>query len=106
METVIYSTHKFEKDFIKNANSEKHKLNFLDVPLNKTTAVLAKNAEAVSIFVNDDASAEVLTELQKAGVKYLFLRSAGYNNVDISAAHKSGIKVARVPAYSPHAVAE
>lgn len=106
METVIYSTHKFEKNFLEKANSGKHNLKFLDVPLNKTTADLANGAIAVSIFVNDDASSEVLVKLQKAGVKFLVLRSAGYNNVDLGIAKQLGFKVARVPAYSPHAVAE
>ncbi len=106
METVIYSTHKFEKDILERANAGKHNLKFLDVSLNKTTADLANGAKAVSIFVNDDASAEVLVKLQKAGVKFLVLRSAGYNNVDMGIARQSGLRVARVPAYSPYAVAE
>ncbi|SHN34250.1 2-hydroxyacid dehydrogenase [Chitinophaga sp. CF418] len=106
METVIFSTHNFEKCFLEKANSGKHKLKFLDVPLNMTTADLANGATAVSIFVNDDAGAEVLNKLQKDGVKFLVLRSAGYNNVDMGVARRSGFKVARVPAYSPYAVAE
>lgn len=106
MNSVIYSTHKFEKDFLEKANVGKHDLKFLDVSLNKSTADLANDAKAVSIFVNDDASAEVLDKLQKAGVKFLVLRSAGYNNVDLVVAKQLGFKVARVPAYSPHAVAE
>jgi len=106
MNSVIYSTHKFEKDFLEKANAGKHDLKFLDVSLNKSTADLANDAKAVSIFVNDDASAEVLDKLQKAGVKFLVLRSAGYNNVDLVVAKQLGFKVARVPAYSPNAVAE
>jgi D-lactate dehydrogenase len=106
METLIYSTHKFEKEFLEKANAGKHNLKFLDVSLNKTTAGLANGAKAVSIFVNDDASGEVLNKLQKAGVKFLVLRSAGYNNVDMGVARQSELRVARVPAYSPYAVAE
>ncbi len=106
MEIVIYSTHKFEKEFIETANAGKHSLKFLDVPLNKTTADLANGATAVSIFVNDDASGEVLDRLKKVGVRFLVLRSAGYNNVDIAIARQSGFRVARVPSYSPYAVAE
>lgn len=106
METVIYSTHKFEKDFLERANAGIHSLKFLDASLNKTTSDLAIGAKAVSIFVNDDASAEVLDKLQKGGVKFLVLRSAGYNNVDMDVARQSGFRVARVPAYSPYAVAE
>jgi D-lactate dehydrogenase len=106
METVVYSTHKFEKDFLEKVNSGKHNLKFLDVPLNKATADLASGTTAISIFVNDDAGAEVLGKLQKAGVKFLVLRSAGYNNVDLGVAKQLGFKIARVPAYSPYAVAE
>ncbi len=106
METVVYSTHRFEKDFIEKANAGKHNLRFLDVSLNQTTADLAGNARAVSIFVNDDAGKGVLEKLKKTGVQFLVLRSAGYNNVDIAVARQLGIRLARVPAYSPYAVAE
>jgi len=74
--------------------------------LTAETAALAKGYEAVSIFVSDDASAPVLQILSKAGVKFLALRSAGYNHVDLGEAKKLNIKVARVPDYSPYAVAE
>jgi D-lactate dehydrogenase len=106
MEIVVYSTHKFEKDFLERANAGKHRLKFLDVPLNITTADLAEGATAVSIFVNDDASGDVLNQLKRAGVQFLVLRSAGYNNVDMGMARQLGFRVARVPAYSPYAVAE
>lgn len=106
MKTAVYSTHKFEKDFLLKANAGIHELKFLEVPLNYETAHLAAGAQAVSIFVNDDASETVLEVLAKAGVRYLALRSAGYNNVNIEKAKELGMLVARVPAYSPHAVAE
>lgn len=106
MDVVIFSAHKFEKEFILQANAGKHNLQFLDVQLNIHTAYLAKGAQCVSIFVNDDASAPVLEILRKEGVNFLVLRSAGYNNVGLEKAKQLGIKVARVPAYSPYAVAE
>jgi D-lactate dehydrogenase len=106
MEVAIYSTHKFEKEFLLKANAERHILKFLDVRLNVNSAYLAKNARAVCIFVNDDASAEVLEILKNTGVEFLILRSAGYNNVNLEKARELDIKVARVPAYSPYAVAE
>jgi len=56
MNTIIYSTHKFEKEFLIRANAGKHDLKFLELPLNIETAYLAAGARAVSIFVNDDAS--------------------------------------------------
>ncbi len=106
MKTIIYSTHKFEKDFLINANAGKHELEFLELPLKLETADLATGAQAVSIFVNDDASEKVLEKLHDAGVKFLALRSAGYNHVNLDKAKQLKIKVARVPAYSPYAVAE
>ena len=106
METVIYSTHKFEKENLLKANSSKHNLRLLDVPLTGDTAYLAKGAKAVSIFVNDDASASVLEKLKESGIQFLVLRSAGYNHVNLEKAKQLGIRIARVPAYSPYAVAE
>ena len=106
MDVIIYSAHRFEKEFIEESNAGKHHLKFVDIPLNANTAYLAREAQAVSIFVNDDASAAVLEMLKQAGVKFLVLRSAGYNNVDLAQARQLGIRVARVPAYSPYAVAE
>jgi D-lactate dehydrogenase len=60
----------------------------------------------VCIFVNDDGSRPVLEELKAHGVKYIALRCAGFNNVDLDAAKELGLRVVRVPAYSPEAVAE
>ncbi len=70
------------------------------------TAGLASGFPAVSLFVNDQADAAALEQLAAVGVRHLALRSAGYNHVDLEAAARLGIGVARVPAYSPHAVAE
>ena len=106
MKTIIYSTHKFEKEFLINANAGKHDLEFLELPLKWETAHLAVGAQAISLFVNDDASEKVLEKLHAAGVKFLALRSAGYNHVNLDKAKQLKLKVARVPAYSPYAVAE
>lgn len=73
--------------------------------LNLKTVPLAKGADVVCIFVNAECNAAVIDELIKNGVKLIALRCAGFNNVDLKAA-KGRIKVVRVPAYSPHAVAE
>jgi D-lactate dehydrogenase len=106
MKTIIYSTHKFEKEFLINANADKHEFEFLEFPLRWETAHLAADASAVSVFVNDDASEKVLEKLHAAGVKFIALRSAGYNHVNLDKAKQLKIRVARVPAYSPYAVAE
>ena len=70
------------------------------------TVVATHGVQAVCIFVNDTADAEVMRELARNGVRLLALRCAGYNNVDLQAAQDLGIRVVRVPAYSPEAVAE
>ena len=106
MKITIFSAHQFEKQYIEAANNGKHQLKFLTCRLTDETASLAADADVVSLFVNDDVSARVLNVLKGLGVKAIVLRSAGFNNVDVSTAGKLGIRVARVPAYSPHAVAE
>ena len=78
---------------------------FLETKLNLDTAELAKDCDAVCIFVNDTASAEVIERLHALGVRLIALRCAGYNNVDVQAAYGK-IHVVHVPAYSPYAVAE
>lgn len=74
--------------------------------LNAKNALLAKGADAVCVFVNDTVDAETVRQLAELGVQLIALRCAGFNNVDLHAAARYGIPVVRVPAYSPHAVAE
>lgn len=105
MQIAIYSTHGFEKDYLVKSLQD-HTLKLLPSRLTAETAILAEGCEVVSIFVNDDASASVLQKLSRSGVKYLALRSAGYNHVDLAEAARLGIGVARVPDYSPAAIAE
>lgn len=106
MKILIFSAHDFEKESMESANTDNHELVFLNVELDKKTARLVKEADAISIFVNDDASKETLDVLSEKGVKIILLRSAGYNRVDLKHAAKLGLKVAYVPEYSPYAVAE
>ena len=73
--------------------------------LTMNTVPLTKGVDAVCIFVNDVANPQVIDQLVENGVKLIALRCAGYNNVDLKAC-KGRIRVVRVPAYSPHAVAE
>jgi D-lactate dehydrogenase len=81
-------------------------LHFFESRLSAETALLSAGFEMVSLFVNDDASASILETLYRQGTRFIVLRSAGYNNVDMKKASELGIRVARVPAYSPYAVAE
>ncbi|PVY41208.1 2-hydroxyacid dehydrogenase [Pontibacter virosus] len=107
MNVLFFSSKVYDSTFFNTANAtHQHKLSYLEVPLNKNTAVLAKGYEAVCIFVNDTANSEVLRLLAEQGVKLIALRCAGFNNVDLEAAAALGMKVVRVPAYSPYSVAE
>jgi len=81
-------------------------ITFLESRLTLETVTLSRNHDAICIFVNDDASSKVIEELHNEGIKLILLRCAGYNNVDLETCNKYGITVARVPAYSPYAVAE
>jgi len=106
MKTTNYSTHKFDKPSLEKANAGKHDIQWLDVRLTEETAILAEGSQAICLFAGDDASASVLEKLQGFGIKYIALRSAGFNHVDLQKAKELGIQVARVPAYSPYAIAE
>lgn len=107
IDIIFFSTKTYDQEFFTSANKAfEFNLRFLEVPLNKSTAVLAKNHEVVCVFVNDIVNAEVLQELSAQGVRLIALRCAGFNNVDLKAAEALGIKVVRVPAYSPYSVAE
>ncbi|KAG6830999.1 hypothetical protein H0H92_013471 [Tricholoma furcatifolium] len=108
MKVAVFGTRKYDLDSLKDAMNATNdiQLTFLDPLLDKTTALLAEDHEAISIFVNDICDATVIEQLHKHGVKYIALRCAGYNNVDLAAARKFGIKVTRVPSYAPEAVAE
>ena len=106
MNVAIYSTHNFEKAYLERANNGEHNFKYITSRLSTETTHLAEGCEAVSIFVNDDASAPILQLLDKMGIKFIALRSAGFNHVDISEAKKLDIKVTRVAEYSPFAVAE
>ena len=81
-------------------------ITYLESRLTKETATLAKGHDAICIFVNDEAPREVVDILHNEGIKLILLRCAGFNNVDLEACKQYGIKVLRVPAYSPYAVAE
>ncbi|MAS35038.1 MAG: hydroxyacid dehydrogenase [Anaerolineaceae bacterium] len=107
MKIVMFSAKPYERKFFDAANADyHHDMTYLEPRLTPQTAPLAEGYPAVCIFVNDQANAEVIEQLAQGGTKLLALRSAGYNHVDLTAAEKHGIRVVRVPAYSPYAVAE
>lgn len=107
MDVAIFSTKPYTKEYFEAANdSFHHNLQFFEAPLNPNTAALAKDFPAVCPFVNDELNERVIKALADGGTKLLALRSAGFNHVDLKAAHDFGLTVCRVPAYSPYAVAE
>lgn len=107
MIVTVFSTRSYDQKFLTEANTEhSHELRFLEARLDASTALLAQGSKAVCAFVNDQVDRPVLTQLASLGVQLVALRSAGFNHVDLSAAKELGMTVARVPAYSPYAVAE
>lgn len=106
---AFYSTKPYDVETF-NAVKEKLgslvELDFLDVHLTKRSASLAQGHDAVCAFVNDTLNAEVLQILAQHGIRLILMRCAGFNNVDMTTAKQLGIRVLRVPAYSPYAVAE
>jgi len=107
MKITFFSAKPYDQQFFLKANQQYgFEINFLEAHLNSKTAVLAKDYDVACVFVNDAVTAEVLQVLVQQGVQLLALRCAGFNNVDLKAAAALGIKVVRVPAYSPYSVAE
>jgi D-lactate dehydrogenase len=106
MRVAVFSTKKHDRRYLSEAFGDTHEALYLEARLDRQTAGLAAGYEAVCPFVNDDVSRPVLEQLAGGGTRFLVLRSAGYNHVDLAAARELGFRVARVPGYSPHAVAE
>jgi D-lactate dehydrogenase len=107
MKVAVFSTKRYDRDFLDAANaSAGHQITYFDVPLELETAALARGHDAVCIFVNDKADAGVLEALSQGGTRLVALRCTGFNNVDLEAAARIGLKVVRVVTYSPYSVAE
>lgn len=107
MRIAVFSSRPYDEAFLTRANeSAGHELTFIEARLSAETRRLASGFEGVCIFVNDELHGDLVTALQADGLRLVALRAAGFNNVDIAAAERCGVAVARVPAYSPHAVAE
>lgn len=107
IETAVYDTKPYDREYLSCAGcAERIAWRFHEFRLSAETAPAAKGAQAVCIFVNDHADRACLEALAALDVKLIALRCAGHNNVDLDAARALGLAVVRVPAYSPHAVAE
>ncbi|MDQ8201392.1 2-hydroxyacid dehydrogenase [Pelagicoccus sp. SDUM812003] len=107
MKVIFFSAKSYDREFFEAENrAYGFDLSFIDTDLSLETVLLAKEADAVCAFVNDTLDAQILGSLAESGVRSIALRCAGFNNVDLAAAKRLGIRVGRVPAYSPYAVAE
>jgi D-lactate dehydrogenase len=107
MKVAVFSAKPYDQKFLTAVNQQYgHELKFLSPNLDEQTVTLAKGFEAVCVFVNDRLDRPIIEQLSQQGIKLIALRCAGYNNVDLDAAEEFDVTVVRVPAYSPHAVAE
>ncbi|MFC0774728.1 2-hydroxyacid dehydrogenase [Terrimonas alba] len=105
MKIAFFSTQPYDREYFVRYNKS-HSILFFDAQLNEQTVNLANGCDAVCVFVNDRLDEQVIEALAKTGIKIIALRCAGFNNVDLAVAKENAIAVVRVPAYSPHAVAE
>lgn len=106
MKIAFFDAKQYDKESFEIAARDSGiEFKFYDTKLNADTASLARGADGVCIFVSDTVDREVAEKLHALGVKYIALRCAGYNNVDLKAT-QGKLRVVRVPAYSPYAVAE
>ncbi|QGZ37924.1 D-lactate dehydrogenase [Pseudoduganella flava] len=110
---ALFSAQPYDRRFFEEARAglAQHGRASVDIVYHDTaldigTAVLAQGCDAVCVFVNDVLDAAVLHKLHDAGVRAVLLRCAGFNNVDLGTLAGLGMFAARVPAYSPEAVAE
>ncbi len=107
MKIAVFNAKRYDRNYFTAANHDyHHELVFIDTALNETTAKVGSEYPCVCAFVNDRLSKETIHKLAEGETKLIAMRCAGYNNVDLEAAKVHGITVVRVPAYSPHAVAE
>ncbi|SIQ67342.1 2-hydroxyacid dehydrogenase [Maribacter ulvicola] len=107
MKIAVFSTKSYDQEYFEKYNDKyNYSFSFYETALNVDTAKLTTGNDVVCVFVNDVVDKATIKVLASNGVKLIALRCAGYNNVDLEAAENHNIKVVRVPAYSPEAVAE
>lgn len=107
MRIAFFNAKPYDRQYFAAANAAfRHEMAFLEARLDETTVALARGFPAICAFVNDEIDAAMMERLAEGGTRLIALRSAGYNNVDLEAAGRAGLRVVRVPAYSPYSVAE
>lgn len=106
LKIAIYSAHKFEIPYLKDANNSRNKLKFITEKLNEESVQHSKGYDGIAVFSSDSVSEKVISELAKNGIKFITTRSAGFNHIDLEHAAKHDMIVTNVPEYSPNAIAE
>jgi D-lactate dehydrogenase len=107
MKIAVFSAKNFDRRSLDKANEHHgHQLSYFETRLNKDTTPLAEGFQGVAVFVNDDVCAECIAQLAAGGTRIICTRSAGFNQINLEAAEKHGVTIARVPAYSPNAISE
>lgn len=108
MKILFYDTKNYDEQFFEKLlpSFPDIQIKFIEANIYEDTASLANGYDAICAFVNADLGTPVIEALNRQGIKLILMRCAGYNNVDLQTAHKYGMKVVRVPGYSPEAVAE
>jgi len=104
---ILFSAHAYDRrDFDAANQDQRHQIHYVEPRLDTSTVSLAQGWPGVCCFVNDSLDSDVLRQLHAGGTRLIALRCAGFNQVDLKTAAELGLPVVRVPAYSPHAVAE
>lgn len=107
MKIAVFSTKSYDKEYFEKFKSDyKVSISYFETRLQPSTAKLTKTFDVVCLFVNDTINKKTIKIIAKNGIKLIALRCAGFNNIDLNACKEHNIKVVRVPAYSPEAVAE
>ena len=106
MKIAFFSTKDYDRKYFDRNFGPKHQVVYFETRLREDTVQLCKGLDGVCVFVNDVVNRAVIDKLREFSINLILLRCAGFNQVDLQAAHASGIRVFRVPAYSPEAVAE
>lgn len=107
MKVAVFSTKYYEREYLDKFNAGgEQQLTYFETALTDDNTHLTKGFDAVCVLLTDKIDKAVIDKLSANRIRLIDLRSAGYDNVDIAAAAKRNIKVLRVPAYSPQAIAE
>jgi len=107
MKIIFFSSKRYDKEYFISSNKKfNHEIRFVEAKLTYDTVNIISGESVVCVFVNDIVDRKTISLLSKLNVKLIALRCAGFDNIDVNVANEFGIKVVRVPAYSPYAVAE